>query len=474
MKRRRWIIGIVTLLAVAAGAFFFLRPSGPDLTRTAVEPVQQGNFVREVSGTGVVEAARERTLSFATPGTVDEILVAEGDQVEEGTVLAQLDTSALERDLASSRANLQSAQAELQRVTAQEEVDRLDTQSGVASARDAAATAEQTLAEARRALSTAQQLFERGAASQNELTEAQDAVSTAQRQLEQTTLALQSAQTRQASFSQLAAAGRSSGEAQVAQLQTTIANQEQVLEDAVLRAPFAGTVATIGFDVGDEVGGAAAPTGEGGLRLVDTSSLLVTTNFDENRASELQPGQPATITPDADADARLDATVRRVGSVADRTNNTAQLEVKLDFEGDIAESVAAGTVRPGYTVTARVTVNSLDDALLVPLEAVSEEDGESYVYKVTETETEDDTGEGTVERAPLTVLDRNATLAAAESEALAEGELIAVINLEELSEGGGVAYDAPEPLREQTAQAVGATANEETGGSGGASGGGER
>ena len=459
---RRWIIGIVVLLAVAAGAFFFFRPSGPDLTRTAVERVQRGNFVREVSGTGVVEAARERTLSFPTPGTVAEILVEEGDQVEEGTELARLDTAALERDLASSRASLQSAQAELQRVTAQEEVDRLDTQGSVAGARDAVATAEQTLAEAQRALGTAQQLFERGAASQNELTGAQDAVATAQRQLEQTTLSLQSAQTSQASFSQLAAAGRSSSEAQVSQLQTTIANQEQTLAEATLRAPFAGTVATIGFDVGDEVGAVSSTqTGAGGLRLVDVSSLLVTANFDENRASELQPGQPATITPDADADALLDATVRRVGSVADRTNNTAQLEVELDFEGDVAESVAAGTIRPGYTVTARVTVNSLEDALLVPLEAVSEEDGESYVYKVTETEAEEGTGEGTVERAALNVLDRNATLAAAESETLAEDDLIAVINLEELSEGSSVAYDALEPQETQTPDETA----EETGGS---------
>ena len=427
--RRRWLVSGTLVVAVAAAAFFFVgRNRAPAPERTLVEAVEAGQFTREVSGTGVVEAAQERSLTFGTTGTVKDVLVAEGDEVEAGAVLATLDTASLERDLASSQASLQSARADLERLNAQQTVDRIDTQTSVASGQDAVASAQEALSDAQNTLATTQRLFDSGAASQNDLSTAQTAVGSAQRRLESARLTLQSAQTRQGSFDGLAEAQRSSTEAQIASLETTVANLEQTLQEASLVAPFAGTVAEIGFDLGDAVGGVGAGAA---LRLVDTSSLYVQANFDENRAGELAAGQKAVITPDANAEAPLDATVRRVGTVATRTNNAAQLRVVLDFDELSPE------VRPGYTVTARITVNALEDALLIPLEAITEEDGESFVYKVTESEP----GRGTVERALVRVLDRNATVAAAESGALTAGDLIAVIGLDDLEAGEAVGYD---------------------------------
>ena len=255
--------------------------------------------------------------------------------------MARLDTAALERDLASSRASLQSAQAELQRVAAQEEVDRLDTQGSVAGARDAVATAEQTLAEAQRALNTAQQLFDRGAASQNELTQGRRTRSLRRKgSSSKRPSPCRAPRRAKPPFRSSPPPDAAAARRRSPSCRRPSPTRNRPSEDAVLRAPFAGTVATIGFDVGDEVGGGVSS----GRRRAKAAcawwmsrALLVTANFDENRASELQPGQPAAITPDADADALgSDATVRRVGSVADRTNNTAQLEVELDFEGDVA------------------------------------------------------------------------------------------------------------------------------------------
>ena len=426
--RRRWLVAGLVLLAVAAGAvFLFGRNRAPAAKRTLVETVSAGSFTREVSGTGVVEATRERSLTFGTAGTVQEVLVREGDTVEAGAVLARLDTASLERDLASSRANLQSARADLERLNAQQQVDRIDTQTSVASAQDAVANAREALADAQNALSTTQRLFDTGAASQNDLTTARAAQESAQRRLDSARLTLQSAQTRQGSFDQLGAAQRFSAAAQVATLETTVANLEQTLQEASLVAPFAGTVAAVGFEPGDAVGVGAGAS----LRLVDTTSLYVAADFDENRAGELAVGQPATVTPDANAEARLSATVRRVGAVAVRSNNAAQLNVDLDFGEPDPE------VRPGYTVTARVTVSALSDVLLVPLEALSEEAGESFVYKVTESEP----GRGTATRAAVRVLDRNATVAAAASDALLPGDLIAVIGLDELTAGEPVVFE---------------------------------
>ena len=425
----RWIVLAVLLVAVGAAAFaIFRRSRAPELSRTLVERVEAGTFQREVSGTGTVEAALERSLSFGAAGTVADILVAEGDEVAAGAMLATLDTAALERDLASSRANLASAQADLERLDAQQQIDLIDVDSSVATARDTVTNLEESLNAARSTLATTERLFATGAASQDELTRAREAASGAERQLASARLGLQSAQTRRDSFGGLAAAQRSSSAAQIAQLETAIANLEETLQEATLFAPFAGTVAEIGFEVGEQISPANT------LRLVDTSSLFVSARFDENRAAELRAGQSATVVPDAASTESLAARVRRVGAVANRTNNSAQLEADLEFTD---EAQGGATVRPGYTVTARVTVNAVEDALLIPLEAITETDGEAFVYKVSESEP----GEGSAERVTLQVLDRNATVAAATSDNLAAGDLIALINLDELEPGAAVGYD---------------------------------
>ena len=440
-KWGRWLILAILVIAGAAGVYGFLqREGGATGQRTLVERVERDAFVRDVSGTGTVEAAQTRTLTFGAVGTVAELGVSEGDEVEAGAVLARLDTAALERDLASSQANLQSAQAEAQRVAAQQEADALDVSSGAASAEDILANAEQTLRNAQQKLATTERLAETGAVSSNELQADRDAVAQAERAVSQAQIALQSAESRQGNFGGLAAAQRASAQANVASLETGVANLQSQLDEAQLTAPFAGTVSRVDFGVGDQVA-----AGQGGVQMVDTSSLFVEARFDENRALELQRGQPATIAPDADPESRIPASVERVNPVATRNEvagqstgqGTAQVVARLEFADETSDLLARGLIRPGYTVTARVDVNRIEDALLIPLEAISEDEGERYVYKVNQSEA----GQGTAQRVIIDVLDSNATVAAAQSNDLQEGDLIALTNLEEVEDEGAVQYD---------------------------------
>jgi HlyD family secretion protein len=423
----RWIILAVIVLALGAAGFaIFRRNSAPELERTAVEKVVLGKFIRDVSGSGVVEASRERNLTFARAGTVNDILISEGDSVASGAVLAKLDTASLERELAANQSNLTSAKANLERTIAQQNIDKLDLDTSLISAGDSVNNAQETLQDTEKNLATTQKLFDAGAASRDELNKAQQAFDSAVRRLEQAQVSLESAEAKIATFEQLSSAQISSAEAQVAQLETSAANLEEQLSESSLLAPFAGTVASIGFKLGDQV------TQANSLKFVDTSSVLVKANFDENRALELKAGQQALITPDANSSLSFDAIVKRIGSVANRTGSAAQVSADLEFVESSLE-----TIRPGFTVTTKVIVNALENVLLVPLEAITEENNESFIYKVVETEA----GQGSVEKVIVSVLDRNATLAAIESAELKADDLIAVINLEELAAGDLVSYD---------------------------------
>lgn len=440
-RRRYWWWIALIVVALAVTAVFVLRRGSPPAQRVFLERVEKDVFVREVSGTGTVEPVRSLLLTFPGAGTVARIDVAEGQRVEAGAELARLDGRAIERDLSSSRASLLSARAELERVVAQQAVDRLDAQTSLNAAENRLASAQQALVDAEQQQVAAERLFLAGGASQNERDAAVSALAEAARQVDQATLARDAARGRLQGLDALAQAQVKSGEASMARLETTLANLDQQIAETALVAPFAGVIARLPFKVGDRV----APGAQQGIELVDDTSVHVVADVDENRSVDLAVGQTATITPDAAPDLALPAVVTRVDPVAARGEATARLRAELAFAPAAGETIPTAAVRPGYTVTVRVVVHRIPDALLVPLEAVQEgSDGTSYVFRVNA----DGVGRGVAKRVDVQVLDRSATLAAVAAvggkpAGLESGDSIAVTNVDVLQDGQVVSFEVP-------------------------------
>src|SRR5438046_2807065 len=63
-----------------------------------------------VSGIGVVKPAQDANLTFAVQGTVDKVLVKEGDLVKQGQLLAILDVRTFDEQVGSAEAALEIAQ----------------------------------------------------------------------------------------------------------------------------------------------------------------------------------------------------------------------------------------------------------------------------------------------------------------------------------------------------------------------------
>ena len=105
MKTASKVIGIllVAALIIGAGAFLLSQQTGlslpgspaaaetPQLSATAA----RGDILETVSATGNVAADNQTTLTFASSGTIAEVLVEKGQEVESGDVLAALDTLSL-------------------------------------------------------------------------------------------------------------------------------------------------------------------------------------------------------------------------------------------------------------------------------------------------------------------------------------------------------------------------------------------
>ena len=75
--------------------------------------VQQGTVVQSLQFTGRVAPVQEQALFFRTDGFVDQVFVSRGNRVEQGDVLAQLEISGLENQLAQAQIALQTAETRL-------------------------------------------------------------------------------------------------------------------------------------------------------------------------------------------------------------------------------------------------------------------------------------------------------------------------------------------------------------------------
>ncbi|MBC8163084.1 MAG: efflux RND transporter periplasmic adaptor subunit [Roseiflexaceae bacterium] len=75
--------------------------------------IERGTIALSVSGNGEIRPARDLDMNFGTTGTVADLLVEEGQQVQQGDLLARLVTTDLDQQVVQAEANLKSAQAQL-------------------------------------------------------------------------------------------------------------------------------------------------------------------------------------------------------------------------------------------------------------------------------------------------------------------------------------------------------------------------
>ena len=75
--------------------------------------VTAGNMSQTVSTTGTLAPADTQNLNFSTSGQVTAVNVKAGQQVTKGTVLATIDSAALQSQVTSAQASVDSATAKL-------------------------------------------------------------------------------------------------------------------------------------------------------------------------------------------------------------------------------------------------------------------------------------------------------------------------------------------------------------------------
>jgi RND family efflux transporter MFP subunit len=157
-------------------------------------------------------------------------------------------------------------------------------------------------------------------------------------------------------------------EAQVAQARVNVEIAERRLDDAVLRAPAEGRIATLTLLVGD-----AATPGNPVATLVDTERYHVLVSIDETEIGQIEEGQEVRVTLDAYLERPLQGRIASVGLTGTNVQGIVVYDVRVDLEPD---EVA---IRPLMTAAVDIVVARKADALLVSSRALRRDAQGRYV-----------------------------------------------------------------------------------------------
>lgn len=144
------------------------------------------------------------------------------------------------------------------------------------------------------------------------------------------------------------------------------------LGQTAIRAPVAGTIASVSTYVGETVAASfAAPTF---VTILDLDRLEVRSYVDEVDIGRVRPGQEVAVRVDAFPGRELAGAVRAIYPKAELVNNVVNYVVVVD----LVETAGLG-LRPEMTVHVSFVLAQKDDALSVPRAALLQEGGRSFV-----------------------------------------------------------------------------------------------
>ncbi len=138
-KHRSLRIGALVLAVFVLWRVFAAATSTAGIPRYVVAQAEAGTLVVSVTGSGQVSASNQLSLSPQASGQIVYIGVQDGEKVTRGTLIAEVDPTNAEKQVRDAKANLQSAEINLQKVT------EPPTALELAQAQDAVSTAENSL-----------------------------------------------------------------------------------------------------------------------------------------------------------------------------------------------------------------------------------------------------------------------------------------------------------------------------------------
>lgn len=360
-RKGRWSIALIA--AMLLGGWWIVEAVQQDEDRTVA--VVRGDLVMSVQVVGTLRAVETAMIGAPTLARYWNYKIAhmapEGQEVQAGMPVLAFDTTELEQRLLRRQAEADEAAKQIDKTTKDLEMQRRQDELRIAEA------------EARRRKAALVVDRPGDLSSAQELAAARLDLELADRELEYLR-------------SRLAASGESAAATLAAlsdQRDRAVREVEEVrsqIAQMARTAPRDGTVIYV-TDWRDEKKsvGDTCWRGEPVLELPDLRRMMADGEVDEENAGKVRAGQPVTLRLDAHPDVRIEGHVASIWRTVGRRNWRSPLKVaRLEIE--LAETDTR-RMRPGMRFRGFVETERVEDALLVPIEAVFARDAGPVVYR---------------------------------------------------------------------------------------------
>ncbi len=318
--KRRLIWVTLLLLCIASGGYGWVALQKERPVSVILDEVRERNITSVVAATGRVHPVVEVKISSEVSGEIVELPVREGQRVASGDLLARIRSD-------TYRAKVRQREA------------------AVSSARSTSLQRKAELLQAEMDLRRTENLHERGFASSSDLENARTRVEVAQ-----------------ASFE--------SSEFQIAQQETQLDEALEELAKTEIYAPMGGTISRLNIELGERVVGTGMNPGTEILTVADLTAMEVRVEVSENEIVQISLGDPARVAVDALRALEFNGRVAEVASSA-ITIGERQQDAITAFQVRIRLEELDPAIRPGMTASADIQTDTVENALAVPLQAVT-------------------------------------------------------------------------------------------------------
>ena len=351
--------GVILALVVVA----VVRGGNRELPVVSTDTVQARDIVERVSASGKIQPEIEVKITAEVNGQIVDLPVKEGDVVEKGDLLVQLNPDIYEAALLRAEASLNSARSNL------------------ASARAQEAQGEANQFAAAKAFERAKSLLASKVISQAEFDQNEASFLTAKANL---TSAKESV--RSAEFA------IRSGEASLQEARDNLSR-------TTLVAPQAGVVTALSKEVGESVQGNGFTAGEVIMNVSDLSTMEVNVEVNESDIVRIHMDDEAEIEVDAYLGETFSGRVTEIGNTALNAgmngfsmDQVTNFSVKIRLDRSSYMHLVKGNhdhetpFRPGMSATVDVLTARADRVLSAPIQAVASRASDTKADENTDTE----------------------------------------------------------------------------------------
>ena len=366
-KKTKWwlwgLIAFILIMIVVASIISRNRETG---LKVELSKVERRDIVQTVQASGRIYPEKEVKISSDVSGAIFNLTVKEGDSVNAGDILAQIDPETIEPQVQRGKASLNSAKAQL-----------AQSQASVAQSKAQLEQAKAQYQTQQKIHQRNQQLFDEGVISQQELEQSQLNLDNAQSNLRTAEAQLESARKGVES----ARYGIQSAEATLQELQTS-------LQRTTIKAPTSGIISKLNVEEGERVVGTIQMAGTELMRIANFNSMEVRVEVSENDILRVTQGDSSNIEVDAYFDKTFKGVVTEIASSAAdigtatggiNTEQVTNFIVKIrilpsSYLNIIKAKEAQYPFRPGMTANVEIKTHVAKDVLSVPISAVTTRD----------------------------------------------------------------------------------------------------